>query len=72
MKSSESPLLIKFANNLREARLTVGLSQEAVAEKAGLDRTYISSCERNLRNPTIRTIERIADALGVSPVDLIK
>ena len=48
---------------LREAR---DWSQEELAEQAGLHRTYISSVERGVRNPTITVIYKIAQALGVS------
>lgn len=48
---------------LRKAR---NLSQEAFAERCGLDRTYISGIERGARNPTLSVIELIADGLGLS------
>ena len=40
-----------------------GWSQEALADEAGLDRTYISGIERKVKNPTITVIERLAQAL---------
>jgi len=51
--------------------VTVGLSQEALAVDAELDRTYVSRIERNLENPTIDTLEKIARALGVDLIDLV-
>lgn len=72
MDDSESELQKRFAANLRKTRLDAGFSQEALAAKAGLDRTYISSCERCIRNPSIRTVERIANALSIAPADLLK
>ncbi len=45
--------LTRFGSNVRRRRKAVGLSQEALAEKAELDRTYISGIERGTRNPTI-------------------
>lgn len=40
------------------------LSQEELADRAGLDRTYVSGIERGRRNPTVGVLQRIADALG--------
>ena len=57
--------------NLRRHRLTTGLSQEALADAAGLDRTYISGVERGVRNPTVRVLDHIAAAIGVTPADLL-
>jgi transcriptional regulator with XRE-family HTH domain len=51
--------------------VAAGLSQEAFAVDAGLDRTYISRIERNLENPTVGALERIAKALGADIVDLV-
>ena len=62
---------IRFGARLRDLRLSKGLTQEALAAKAELDRTYISSCERGKRNVTLESIYRLSDALGVSPKDLI-
>lgn len=53
-------------------RLAKGLSQESLAERADLHRTYISSVERCERNITLDTVERVAAALGVDPIDLLK
>lgn len=53
-----------FGKNLRKHRLDKGLSQEALAEKADLDSTYISGIERGVRNPSLLSIIRIAKALG--------
>jgi transcriptional regulator with XRE-family HTH domain len=61
-----------FARNLRAARLAEGLSQEALAERADLHRTYVSSVERCERNITLDTVERLANALGVKPLDLLQ
>lgn len=60
-----------FAARVREERARQGLSQEGLAEKTGLHRTYIGSIERSERNLTIDNIERIAIALGVKPTDLL-
>jgi transcriptional regulator with XRE-family HTH domain len=60
-----------FAENLRKARQARGISQERLAEMAGLHRTYISSVERGERNISIDNIERIATALGLKPAELL-
>jgi transcriptional regulator with XRE-family HTH domain len=56
-----------FGERLRQLRTLAGLSQEELAEKAGLDRTYVSSCERGRRNVSLENIWRFALALGVKP-----
>ena len=55
---------------MRQHRKSAGLTQEKLEELTGLDRTYISGIERGVRNPSIRNIDRIARALGVSVNDL--
>jgi transcriptional regulator with XRE-family HTH domain len=50
----------------------VSLSQEALAEKAGVHRTYISQLERGIKSPTIDTLTRIAAALGLKVSSLIE
>jgi len=61
-------ILVKFGNRVREERQQRGLSQEALAEKAGVHRTYIGMIERAEKNITLINIEKIAKALGV-PID---
>ena len=61
-----------FAQNLRVRRLEKGLSQEGLAELAGLHRTYVSSVERCKRNITLETVERLAAALGATPVEMLR
>lgn len=60
-----------FADNVRRQRLELGLSQEELAEKAGVHRTYVGMLERSEKNVTIYNIERIALALGVEPASLL-
>lgn len=60
-------LLGVFAENMRRTRQERGLSQEALADAADLDRTYISGVERKRRNLSLRNVQRIAEALGVDP-----
>lgn len=60
-----------FAENLRNERLDRGLSQEALAHEAGLDRTYISSLERCVYSPTLDVVSRIASVLDIPPYRLL-
>ena len=53
----------RLAVNMKRLRKERGWSQEALADEAGLDRTYISGIERVVKNPTITVVERIAGAL---------
>ena len=62
----------KFGKKVRELRLEKGLSQEAFAHLADIDRTYISSIERGERNVSIVVVERIAKALDVEITELFK
>lgn len=63
-------ILVRFGKRVRERREALELSQEAFAGKCGLDRTYISGIERGQRNLSLRNIEVIANALGVSISEL--
>lgn len=56
-----------FGERLRQLRTSAGLSQEELAERATLDRTYVSSCERGKRNVSLENIWRFALAMGVMP-----
>jgi transcriptional regulator with XRE-family HTH domain len=62
---------LAFGAVLREVRQARGLTQEAVADLSGLDRTYPSLLERGMRTPTLVAILQIADALRVPPETLI-
>jgi transcriptional regulator with XRE-family HTH domain len=64
--------LIKFGNKVREERLKQNLSQEKLAAKAGVHRTYIGMIERAEKNITLENIEKIAYALGLNLYDLFK
>jgi transcriptional regulator with XRE-family HTH domain len=61
-----------MARNLRLIRARMGISQEGLADLAGLHRTYVGSVERGERNISIDNIERLANALGVTAVDLLR
>ena len=60
----------KFGKKIRELRLKAGISQEALALSADLDRTYIPSIEKGERNVSITVAEKLAKALKVSVKDL--
>lgn len=72
MDSNPRPIISIFAANLRWHRRSKGLSQEGLAALAGLDRTYVSSCERGLRNVTIETLAGLGQALSIPPSTLIE
>jgi transcriptional regulator with XRE-family HTH domain len=68
MKSLE----VRFGVLLRELRVKKGFTQEGLATDCNLDRTYISMLERGLRQPTLATLFKIAEALSVSPSSMVK
>lgn len=60
-----------FGVVLLQLRERAGMSQEALALEAHLDRSYISLLERGARSPTLSTLFEIAEALGISPTALV-
>jgi transcriptional regulator with XRE-family HTH domain len=56
---------------IRDVRASRHLSQEELAHRSGMHRTYLGGIERGERNPSYTNIRRLADALGVSASDLI-
>jgi transcriptional regulator with XRE-family HTH domain len=66
-------ILKKFGKRVKLLRLQKGItSQMALANKAGLDRTYVGGLERGERNVALVNISKLAKALGVDLVDLFK
>lgn len=61
-----------FAQRLRQIRQIRGLSQEELADMAGLHRTYVGSVERSERNVSIDNMERLAKALEVDITELLR
>ncbi len=61
-----------LARNLRRLRAERGISQEELAERAGLHRTYVGSIERCERNVSIDNIAKLAAAFGLSPSKLLE
>ena len=60
----------KFGSVVRSQRQGAGLSQEELAHRSGLHRTYVTDVERGARNPSLNSIKKLSDALGVSLSDL--
>lgn len=65
------PLRLIFAKNVRMARIDCGLSQEALAHAAGVDRAFLGTLERGTRNISIDNVERLAEAIGVPAHELL-
>ena len=63
---SKHNILVRFGNTVRDIRKEKGLSQEKLAHKANLHRTYIGMIERAEKNITLLNIEKIADALEIN------
>jgi transcriptional regulator with XRE-family HTH domain len=63
-------LLVKFGQKVRNERLRQSLSQEQLADRAGLHRTYIGMIERAEKNITLLNIQKIANALRINIRDL--
>jgi transcriptional regulator with XRE-family HTH domain len=61
----------QFAANLKERRLALGLSQEALGDACDLHRTEISLLERAGRDPRLATLVRLSRALGMTPSELL-
>jgi len=66
------PILKKLGKRIREIRLSRGLSQEALAHEANLDRSYVGGVERGERNISLINLHKIASALQLSPDQLLK
>ncbi|TKV13904.1 helix-turn-helix transcriptional regulator [Citrobacter sp. wls619] len=64
MKNTSS-IQALFGAHLKKLRQQSGLSQEAFADKCGLDRTYVSGIERGVRNPTLEVISILAKGLEI-------
>ncbi len=59
-------------DNVKNARIAMGITQEELAERSGFSQQYISGVECGRRNPTIVTIYELAQALGISHEALVK
>ena len=65
-------LLLAISHLVRERRESLGLTQEELAHKAHLHRTYISDIERGARNLSVRSLISLADALGIGVSDMVQ
>ena len=70
--SSVSSAHIRFGQRIRNLRSTRGFTQETLASKIGVDRSYMGFLERGERNPSLEVILKIAKALNVDPDELVK
>ena len=62
----KNAVLVSFGNSIRKLRAKKNLTQRELAKRAGLDVTYISGIERGVRNPSLKSLERVAKGLGCS------
>lgn len=71
---SFGPMIVtrRVGANLRRAREELGISQEDLADRAGLHRTYVSGVERGVRNPTVTVLEKLAKALKIKSSTLLE
>lgn len=67
----KNPILLQFGKNVQECRRALQMSQEQLAESAGVHRTYIGMIERAEKNITLINIAKIANALKISPSELL-
>lgn len=64
--SNNNRVQIEFGKKIQQLRVGKGMSQEDLAARSGLHRTYISSIERGQRNPSLVNLHKLADALELS------
>lgn len=70
---NENPELMRtFGEVVQEKRKELGLSQERLALTAGLDRTFVWKIEHGKRNPSLESLFKVSQALGVAPDDLVR
>ncbi|HBM2975364.1 TPA: helix-turn-helix transcriptional regulator [Klebsiella michiganensis] len=67
-----SSIQAQFGAHIKKLRLQSGLSQEAFADKCGLDRTYVSGIERGVRNPTLEVLNVLAQGLEIEIKNLFE
>lgn len=71
-RARDAKIAAEFGARLRALRLEAGLSQEALGDLAIVHRTYVSLVERGDATPTLYSVVRFAEALGVDPADLVR
>lgn len=67
----KNPLLIKFGKRVQQLRKELGISQEKLAEYAGVHRTYIGMIERGEKNITLLNLEKLSHALNINISELL-
>ena len=72
MKVTLPALKLALSTNIKRLRKEQGISQEKLALKANIDRSYMSELERQLANPSIEALLKISNALEVAPSELLK
>lgn len=72
MKVTLPVLKLAISNNIKRIRKEQGISQEKLALKANIDRSYMSELERQLANPSIEALLKIGNALEVTPSELLR
>jgi transcriptional regulator with XRE-family HTH domain len=73
MKRTNAPSLNSVvAGLIRERRMALGISQENLADRCGVDRTYISAIERELKNVSLGTLERIVGGLDLGLAEFVR
>lgn len=70
-KTDKEQLLVQLGASVRARRSVLGLSQEALADQAGLDRSHMGKIERGERNVTLLNLAKLATALSCRPSDLL-
>ena len=68
----KSTIDIQFGARIAELRKRLNISQEELAERCGVHRTYIGSIERGEKSPTLNTIEKFAKGLGIEIIEFFK
>lgn len=71
MRKDREQIAVAFGRALRAERERAAISQEELAFRAGVDRTFISRAERGVRQPALTTVFMLADALEISASDLV-
>lgn len=72
MKKHNCDFLRRFGNQIKRIRISKNMSQEKLALEAGLDRSYVGQVERGERNPSLKNVKRIAEAMNVSLSNLME
>lgn len=72
MSRRQQTELARFGNRLRELRERVGISQEELAHRSGLDRSYVGGVERGERNASLLAICKLAKGLGIATATLFE